>query len=217
MEPLAKPALQAVADGTIKLLPERFERVYNNWLDNIKVWAGSVWEQCGGQCEECVGKCVEGVGQGRGAFSVSTAGRQSEGVGPSAFYNSLRCLKCAFPANFATGLVHQPPAVVGPPHPCVITPAHVSYPQLIFLSYYPMSHLCFQDWCISRQLWWGHRIPVWYVHDSQEAADAAEGGCSSRYIVARNEQEALSKAKTQYGEVRLGRGEGEAEERGRGV
>jgi valyl-tRNA synthetase len=22
-----------------------------------------------------------------------------------------------------------------------------------------------QDWCISRQLWWGHRIPVWYCHD----------------------------------------------------
>lgn len=37
-----------------------------------------------------------------------------------------------------------------------------------------------QDWCVSRQLWWGHRIPVWYVHDSQQEADAAEDGRSSR-------------------------------------
>ncbi|OGO30863.1 MAG: valine--tRNA ligase, partial [Chloroflexi bacterium RBG_16_54_11] len=25
-----------------------------------------------------------------------------------------------------------------------------------------------QDWCISRQLWWGHRIPVWYCRDCNE-------------------------------------------------
>jgi valyl-tRNA synthetase len=25
-----------------------------------------------------------------------------------------------------------------------------------------------QDWCISRQLWWGHRIPVWYCHHCNE-------------------------------------------------
>jgi leucyl-tRNA synthetase len=41
-------------------------------------------------------------------------------------------------------------------------------------------HLCVQDWCVSRQLWWGHRIPVWYVHDSQQEADTAEDGRSSR-------------------------------------
>jgi valyl-tRNA synthetase len=25
-----------------------------------------------------------------------------------------------------------------------------------------------QDWCISRQLWWGHRIPVWYCHQCND-------------------------------------------------
>jgi len=37
MEPLARPALQAVADGSITIMPERFEKIYNMWLDNIKV------------------------------------------------------------------------------------------------------------------------------------------------------------------------------------
>lgn len=57
MEPLAKPAINAVREGRIQIIPERFEKVYYNWLENI------------------------------------------------------------------------------------------------------------QDWCISRQLWWGHRIPVWYCQD----------------------------------------------------
>ncbi|PRW33017.1 valyl-tRNA synthetase [Chlorella sorokiniana] len=89
MEPLAKPALEAVASGAIRILPERFEKVYNFWLENIK------------------------------------------------------------------------------------------------------------DWCISRQLWWGHRIPVWYVFDSAEAAAAASS--SERYIVAKSEAEAQQKAEAQYG------------------
>ncbi len=29
-----------------------------------------------------------------------------------------------------------------------------------------------QDWCISRQLWWGHRIPVWYCQDCNAGAEA---------------------------------------------
>ena len=30
------------------------------------------------------------------------------------------------------------------------------------------------DWCISRQLWWGHRIPVWYCDDCQELTVSRE-------------------------------------------
>jgi valyl-tRNA synthetase len=60
IDPLAEKALAAVKNGDIKIVPERFEKVYYNWLENIK------------------------------------------------------------------------------------------------------------DWCISRQLWWGHRIPVWYCDDCGE-------------------------------------------------
>ncbi|KAK9812933.1 hypothetical protein WJX72_005989 [[Myrmecia] bisecta] len=91
MKPLADPALAAVANGEIRLLPERFVKTYNFWLENIR------------------------------------------------------------------------------------------------------------DWCISRQLWWGHRIPVWYVFDSEAAAEASPDVRSSEHVVARDEAEALGVAKQRYG------------------
>ncbi len=38
MEPLAKPAIDAVKNKDIKLIPSRFEKVYYNWMENIKDW-----------------------------------------------------------------------------------------------------------------------------------------------------------------------------------
>ena len=38
-----------------------------------------------------------------------------------------------------------------------------------------------RDWCISRQLWWGHRIPAWHLEDGS-------------FVVARNEDEARAEA-----------------------
>ena len=38
MQPLAEPALAAVANGEIEIVPQRFERVYNHWLENIRDW-----------------------------------------------------------------------------------------------------------------------------------------------------------------------------------
>ena len=66
VEPLAQPAIAAVKDGRIKILPERFTKVYLNWMENIR------------------------------------------------------------------------------------------------------------DWCISRQLWWGHRIPIWYCRDCNELTVAVD-------------------------------------------
>ena len=70
MEEMAKPAKQSVVDGKLKLVPERMDKTYYNWLDNIR------------------------------------------------------------------------------------------------------------DWCISRQLWWGHRIPAWYCQDCGETIVARETPCS---------------------------------------
>ena len=36
MEPLAKPAIDVVKDGTIRFIPERLEKTYYNWMENIK-------------------------------------------------------------------------------------------------------------------------------------------------------------------------------------
>ena len=66
IKPLAEKALNAVRDGNIRIVPERFSKVYYNWMENI------------------------------------------------------------------------------------------------------------EDWCISRQLWWGHRIPVWYCDDCNEMTAARE-------------------------------------------
>ncbi|MDM8532806.1 valine--tRNA ligase [Anaerolineales bacterium HSG25] len=63
MESLAAAGLETVADGKITIVPERFAKVYNNWLDNIRDWCISrqlwwghripVWH-----CGDCQGMTV---------------------------------------------------------------------------------------------------------------------------------------------------------------
>ena len=47
-----------------------------------------------------------------------------------------------------------------------------------------------KDWCISRQLWWGHRIPAWYLPNHE-------------FVVAHNADEALDIARQKFPELNL--------------
>ena len=48
-----------------------------------------------------------------------------------------------------------------------------------------------QDWCISRQLWWGHRIPAYFIPTAEDEEE--------KYVVALTKEEALKKAQEKYG------------------
>ncbi|MGB3695774.1 MAG: valine--tRNA ligase [Spirulinaceae cyanobacterium] len=53
-----------------------------------------------------------------------------------------------------------------------------------------------KDWCISRQLWWGHQIPAWYAV-SETAGEITD---ETPFVVADNEEEAKEKAVAKFGE-----------------
>ena len=63
------------------------------------------------------------------------------------------------------------------------------------LKFYPQKYVTtyknwlenIQDWCISRQLWWGHRIPAYFLPEKEDGEE--------RYVVALTEEEALKKAR----------------------
>ena len=58
MEPLAQPAIDAVKNGETKFVPERFDKIYFHWLENIRDWCISRQVWWGHQipayyCDEC--------------------------------------------------------------------------------------------------------------------------------------------------------------------
>ena len=53
-----------------------------------------------------------------------------------------------------------------------------------------------QDWCISRQLWWGHRIPAWFYGEGEQD-----------YVIAKTAEQALDKARVKSGNASLSAGD----------
>jgi len=65
-----------------------------------------------------------------------------------------------------------------------------------------------QPWCVSRQLWWGHRIPAWYGPEKNAAGDlvadisfhlSGQRVSYSKVFVAETEEEAFNQAANYYG------------------
>lgn len=66
MKPLAEPALDVVRNGTIKFVPERFSKIYFNWMENIQDWCISRQLWWGHRipayyCQECGHMMVTGT------------------------------------------------------------------------------------------------------------------------------------------------------------
>jgi len=53
-----------------------------------------------------------------------------------------------------------------------------------------------QDWCISRQLWWGHQIPAWYVVSETDGEITDD----TPFIIAKSEAEATQQAQERFGD-----------------
>ncbi len=69
-----------------------------------------------------------------------------------------------------------------------------------------------EPWCVSRQLWWGHRIPAWYGpalttapngNGGHEAVIDSAGDLAPKYFVAKTAEEALAQARGFYGERKV--------------
>ena len=63
MEPLAKPAVEVVRNGEVKFVPERFDKTYFHWMENIKDWCISRQLWWGHRipayyCDDCGGLMV---------------------------------------------------------------------------------------------------------------------------------------------------------------
>ncbi len=86
MEPLAREALRVVNDGEVKFVPDRFSKIYTNWMENVHDWCISRQLWWGHRipawtCEDCGGMTVSETDPTECQHCHSTHIRQEEDAG----------------------------------------------------------------------------------------------------------------------------------------
>ena len=94
MEPLAKPAIEAVKEGKTKFVPERFAKTYYNWMENIQDWCISrqIWwghSIPAYYCNECGEVMVSAEAPEKCSKCGSTSLRQDEDTLDTWFSSAL--------------------------------------------------------------------------------------------------------------------------------
>ncbi len=85
MKPLAKPAIEAVRSGEVRFVPERFDKTYYNWMENIRDWCISRQLWWGHRipayyCDACGETIVQETAPERCPKCTSTSLHQDEDV-----------------------------------------------------------------------------------------------------------------------------------------
>ena len=94
MEPLAREALRVVNDGEVKFVPDRFSKIYTNWMENVHDWCISRQLWWGHRipawtCEDCGGMTVSETDPTECQHCHSTHIRQEEDVLDTWFSSAL--------------------------------------------------------------------------------------------------------------------------------
>ena len=94
MEPLAREALRVVNDGEVKFVPDRFSKIYTNWMENVHDWCISRQLWWGHRipawtCEDCGGMTVSETDPTECQHCHSTHIRQKEDVLDTWFSSAL--------------------------------------------------------------------------------------------------------------------------------
>ena len=178
MAPLAKEAIRVVEDGTIKFVPERFTKTYINWMENVHDWCISRQLWWGHQipawyCDEC-GHINENGGKYNGMDRYECRKAIVKDLEEQGYliktedysHNVGTCYRChndVEPLISAQWFVKMEPLAKEAIR--VVKDGTIRFVPERFTKTYTNWMENVHDWCISRQLWWGHQIPAWTCDD----------------------------------------------------